>query len=178
MSLTHTPVSKTAACAQDVQTLYTEAFPEDERIPFGTLCNRAQMKNVHFNAWFDGTIFCGMTYTLSIDDFCYVLYLAISSNVRSHGYGTKILDALKVHYASLALDIEPVVADAPNYDQRVRRLAFYKRNGFKPSGYEIEEDGERYTILSTADTFDQKALLHNMTVFNEGRPFAQIHKAQ
>ena len=47
-----------------------------------------------------------------------------------------------------------------NYEQREKRYRFYKKNGFKPTSYFIndEKDPTDYLIISTTGTFPKKAV--------------------
>ena len=46
------------------------------------------------------------------------------------------------------LEIEPVVREAGNYQQRVRRLAFYERNGFTVTNMLTHEADQTYRVLA------------------------------
>lgn len=85
----------------------------------------------------------------------YVLYLAVNDEIRSKGYGTKMLNQLKEMSAGkeITLNVEPLDKKADNYSQRVRRMEFYIRNGFRDTGYRLVDLTGEYSILSTADDF-------------------------
>ena len=70
-------------------------------------------------------------------------------------------DDLKEQYPgkAIVLNIELLDPDAENYDDRVRRLRFYEKNGFHDTGYNIDEVGGTFRILSTAKEFDPDAYL-------------------
>lgn len=44
--------------------------------------------------------------------------------------------------------------ESDNLDQRLRRKAFYLRNGFNDSGWRMVEGAERYDILCTGKSLD------------------------
>ena len=46
------------------------------------------------------------------------------------------------------LEIEPVMREAGNYQQRVRRLAFYERNGFTVTNMMTHEADQTYRVLA------------------------------
>ena len=64
----------------------------------------------------------------------FLWFLAVDSERRGGGYGSKILDLLKAKFpdCQLVLDMEQVAdTSAGNPEQRRRRLKFYERNGFR-----------------------------------------------
>lgn len=60
------------------------------------------------------------------------------------------MTALKDKYDGkrIFICIEPIEKDAPNYKQRVKRKAFYKKNGFKVMPFQVKEAGVTYDIMS------------------------------
>ena len=51
--------------------------------------------SVNFRAFYENEQFCGVLYTTEDNKYIFVLYLAANDQIRSKGYGTKILDCLK-----------------------------------------------------------------------------------
>ena len=92
---------------------------------------------------------CGFAFNVIAGGFVYVVYLAVNAHVRSNGYGSRMLAQIRKAHAgrTAVLEIEPMLADAPNYAQRVRRLAFYERNGFSRADYVLREDEMDYEVL-------------------------------
>lgn len=148
-------VTRELADRAQIEGLVRRAFPPSEQQPMDTLLDVAQQDGVDFQAYYDGGTFCGMTYTMQGADMVFVLYLAVSDEIRSRGYGTAILDELKDRFAGkpISLNIEPPDPNADNSAQRQRRLEFYKRNGFRETGFYVEDKDDRYSILSTAEDF-------------------------
>ncbi len=87
---------------------------------------------------------------MATDNLAYLAFLAVDDTRRSRGYGSRILDAFGERYDdhTQVLEIEPVEEGFDNYEQRVRRLAFYKRNGFQETNLESHEAKERYCVLT------------------------------
>ena len=168
--LTYAAVSPDSAEFSQVEALYEEAFPPEERFPIGGLLDMARKPEAAFVAYYDeadgdgggvvagngGRTLCGFTFHFVTRTFCYILFLAVNPDVRSHGYGSRILGQLREVYADRVhvLEIEPLDPAAPNYAQRVRRLSFYERNGFAQTGYELVEEEMAYTILCAGGAFD------------------------
>lgn len=107
-----------------------EAFPTDERRPYleeyALLSNKKFLPYVLKN---DDKII-GFITVYDFSDFVYVEHFAISSEYRNQGVGSKILSELSAMYSNIVLEVEP-----PTTEQAVKRIAFYKRNGFCLSDY-------------------------------------------
>lgn len=151
MELTVRPISAETPELQSVRELYEEAFPENERAPFKILLRKSKRRNVDFLAYFDGSLLVGMTYAVRMGDLCYLFYLAVPEALRNGGYGSEILQKLKLlcpgHRIFLAM--EEFREDAPNYDMRIRRLGFYERNGFHLIGQKVQEGPEIFELAGT-----------------------------
>ncbi|MGO4106591.1 GNAT family N-acetyltransferase [Paenibacillus sp. YAF4_2] len=61
-------------------------------------------------------------------NFIFIDYLLVTPHSRSRGIGTKVLSTLKQKGKMILLEAEP---DDPDYEDTRKRLAFYKKNGFK-----------------------------------------------
>ena len=92
------------------------------------------------------------------DSTVYLAYLAVTAELRGNGYGSKILHMLEEKYPEqqIVLDIEPLDPDAENYHQRVSRLRFYQKNGWRRTHQMlIDADGE-FEALVDQSHFDKK----------------------
>lgn len=136
----------TVLCAS-ADALYQGAFPDRERAPLEGL-HEFSMRGCasYFALVEDG--FKGLAYIIESDDLVFLLYLAVSPSHRGGGCGTRALDAVKsmCHGRRLFLNSEPL-EECDNYDQRVRRLDFYRRNGFTEHGVVHTPDGEHYMMM-------------------------------
>lgn len=114
--------------------LNDEAFPREERIPSDKLLTLLQELNCDAWAFYD-EVFVGFAVLLSDAELrmAYLSYFAIDGAYRSRGYGGMALTKLAEAYDGyqIALDMERMDDNAENYDQRLRRLAFYERNGYQ-----------------------------------------------
>jgi GNAT superfamily N-acetyltransferase len=138
---------------KEIKTLYRNAFPKEERVPFLFLRYKEKRGKGHFYAAIDNDQFVGLVYTVIKGKYVYIFYLAVSSEYRGCGYGSKILDAIKEKYPTsiFVLLIEDTdQKDAFNYKERIRRLSFYNKNGFRQLHCKVEEQGVLYEILSTS----------------------------
>ncbi len=144
--------------AEQVNNLYTNAFPREDKFAFDAVCRFTENSEVaEFAAYLDEGRFCGFTFTLAGDNYVYVLYMATDVSIRSKGYGTRILSRLKETYpqAQFVLDIELPNEHALNAEQRYRRRDFYERNGFWCTGDVFGVDDSLYLIMTTGDTWDE-----------------------
>ena len=124
-----------------VASLYEVAFPVEERLPLWQLSWNGLKR-----------VFVGLTYTIYTDNLVYLLFLAVEESKQSQGYGSQILAQVKKEAGvrPCVLTIEPMdEEDASNRNQRLKRLAFYERNGYQLLNHFYFEGTERYQILTT-----------------------------
>ena len=91
---------------------------------------------------------------------------------RGRGIGQRILSALLARYEgrSAVLDMEnPAQPGAPNPEQRRRRAAFYRRNGFRETGVGKTFGPVAMTILLRGD--DTFAMSDYDTLLSELRRY-------
>lgn len=83
-------------------------------------------------------------------EFFYVAYLAIDAKFRGLGLGSKLLALITEQNprAQIVLDVEPPHEDAPNLAQRLRRIEFYGRHGFRRCGKFFNYAGLSFEILA------------------------------
>ena len=157
--LTTKSVSKKLNEYSEIKTLCATAFPKNEQMPMLVLLILSKRNGIDFTAYYDNDIFCGISYTICKNDTVFVLYLAVNDKIRSKGYGSKILETIKNQYKnkSVVLNIEPLDCNSENYEQRIKRFEFYKRNGFIDTHHFINDISGKYLILSTADSFSVEA---------------------
>lgn len=133
-----------------IQELYREAFPEEERKPFSMLLQKRAEKAVEILAIkTDENSFGGLAIIVFYKDMALLDYFAISGKYRGKGIGTKVLDLLKKRYADsrLFLEIESTKAAVPDKKNRIRRKAFYTKNGFTPTSLLVNLFGVEMEIL-------------------------------
>lgn len=156
-SLEAQPIIAKTRLAEQVNELYTNAFPREDKFAFDAVCRyTANNDDAEFVAYLDEGTFCGFTLALRGGKYLYVLYMATDVTLRSKGYGTRILDRLKALNpdAQLVLDIELPSESAANAEQRYRRRAFYERNGFWCTGDVFGVGEDLYLIMTTGATWD------------------------
>ena len=79
----------------------------------------------------------------------YVAYLGIDAKFRGLGIGSRLLALIAEQNpsAQIVLDVEPPHEDAPNLAQRLRRIEFYGRHGFRRCGKFFNYAGLSFEIL-------------------------------
>lgn len=133
-----------------VKGTYKKSFPRFEQIPYGILLAYAKRKGSLFIAFYDEGVFCGETYLIHLGNTVFILYLAVNPELRSQGYGSKILSWVQQKFPNhkISLTIETVDESRKNYEERLKRREFYSKNGFTSTPYRVKEFGVVYDILS------------------------------
>ena len=163
---------------REVIDLYRRAFPSEERIPLWHMRLMSLRRNVRLRAWLDDGALVGLTYTVSRPTMLWLFYFAVNDAVRSRGYGSRILSHLRqeAEGRTIVLEIEPLDDDAPNIEQRRRRLAFYERGGFALTGYRIHEGDQSYSVMVDGP-FEPGAFRRLVHWFTLGlRPTSLMHE--
>ena len=134
-----------------IKDLYRESFPKNERFEFKHLIKSSKRKYNSFFAVYDNNNLIGLTYLTFDKNIVFILYLSVSSKYRDKGYGSQILRALKDGYKNhdFILDIEALKEDAENYEQRLKRVKFYEKNGFYLTNLAMQYKGEEYEYMCT-----------------------------
>ncbi len=80
----------------------------------------------------------------------YVAYLGIDAKFRGLGIGSRLLALIVTQNprAQIVLDVEPPHEDVPNLAQRLRRIEFYGRRGFRRCGKFFNYAGLSFEILA------------------------------
>ena len=164
---------------KQIKRLYETAFPKEERAPLFFLYYKTKKENYNFYAIVDEDDFAGLIYTMEDAGMVYVFFFAIADEKRGKGYGSKVLAMMKDKYPghTITLMIEDMQEkDADNYEQRIRRLNFYERNGFTQLHIHIKEADVRYELLGTQKGVTQKGFLQLMKNYLGGLLYHFIYK--
>ena len=113
---------------------------------------RARQGKAAYFGILDGKKFVGLVYNIYYKDLIYVLFLAIDEKYQGCGYGSRALEAIQKRYPDrrIFLSIESIDENADNYEQRLRRKAFYERNGFEMLPFQISEGLMTYAPMAVA----------------------------
>lgn len=149
MSINFQPLNKYDVNYSKVINLYKEAFPGAERIPTYFLRYKLRSGKKGFNVLYENNDWVGLIYYIEYKDIVFVQFLAISESFRSAGYGSKVMESIRNMQSGkrIVLNIEELDEQAENYQQRIKRKAFYEKNGFSSSGYFVKEPDGQYEML-------------------------------
>ncbi|WP_332372356.1 GNAT family N-acetyltransferase [Lactococcus cremoris] len=171
MNLEIKNVSKTLPEYRQVIDLVKNSFPKEEQYPIWLL---------KLWAYYQNDEFCGISYLVSYEEMIFVLYLAVNNQVQSKGYGSAILETLKEKFQdkNITLNIERLDPEADNYEQRVKRLKFYQKNGFYDTDYTITDRGETFLTLTTSQSFSVEAFKKVLRELTLGLDLLKIGKSE
>ena len=166
----YTRVTRKLKDYRAIAELMRTAFPPEERIPLWVLTILSKKRNVNFNAWYDDGNLCGLTYTIESAKMVFLLYFAVQEQLRSQGYGSRIIEEVKmlVGKREIILNVEKPDEQAENNAQRIRRITFYERNGFYKSDFALRIEGTDYLVLSTNIVPDKKEFRDIITRYRIG----------
>ena len=138
---------------QKIKKLYLAAFPKSERPPFYYLKKAEKHGRADFFSIYDGDEWQGFCHILTDEKCAYLFYLALSPDCRGRGIGSEVIRQLKERYKNrkFFLALETLDKNAKNYDIRVRRHGFYKRNGLTELPGHIREGSEVYDIMGSGE---------------------------
>ena len=151
-------VTRDAPWFPQVKALYESAFPANERIPIKHLLDDKIKRE--FWAFFDGDLFCGFSNSITHGSITNIVYFAVEPELRSRGYGSKILQAIRRQHPDtrivVDIEVEEDSKDAEELERRNRRREFYTHNGFDASPVDYVWQGEHYRLLSAGGTVTDK----------------------
>lgn len=165
-NLTFLNIRNKKECRKKLKKLYNEAFPKEERIPIWLLELLTRKKEAKFYSIYDKEKFVGLIYNIYYKDIVFIFYLAIDEELRGQGYGRKVLEFIKKEYSNLRiiLSIEQINQNSNNYKQRIKRIEFYIKNGFRDAHYTIKERNVKYEMLyynKNVTLYEFKELMKN-----------------
>ena len=114
-----------------IKRLYMSAFPKCERKPFSIIRYKCGKKASDVWVLEKEEEFLGLAITINGEDLVLLDYFAIEEAKRQKGYGSSALKLLQSKYEDkrLFLEIERTDVQADNLQERIRRKAFYLKNG-------------------------------------------------
>ena len=137
--------------------LYLAAFPKEERLPWWVLRAWNALGWGALTAYYQEDVFCGFAFSATTDRVHYVMFFAVEEGLRGRGCGSRILSHMTRLGKPVLLNVELLDQAAPNYPQRLQRMAFYQKNGFRDTGFHIREVGGVFGVLSSTGWMDMSA---------------------
>lgn len=124
---------------QQIEQLYTQAFPACERKEFALICEKQQQGCADILYIEASGSFGGLAITIKQSDLVLLDYFAISEDKRGRGLGSNALRQLFAYYAGARffLEIESTHVAAANMSQRLSRKSFYLNNQMTEIGIEV-----------------------------------------
>ena len=140
-------ISKLEDCL-DIKKLYEENFPKKERTNFYSLLS-GLYASFELYALYDKNTVKAFVHLNSTADFVHINYFAVSKLYQGHGIGSQFLTWLKKKFIGkpIVLDVELENQNNNNNFDRVRRINFYKKNGFVLSNYVFEWQKELFSPM-------------------------------
>jgi len=116
---------RSRALFEDAFSLYTEAFPHEERRDPPEQLRVLHKEDYHFDLLTQDDQLLGIVLYWQTPQFLYLEHLSTLPSMRNQGLGAAALDLLKEKGLPIILEIEP-----PENELTKRRFGFYQRNGF------------------------------------------------
>ncbi len=157
MNLIEKNLSRKLYNYKEICAFMKRVFPKEELIPMWLIRLMTLKKKYDFKVYYDNNLFVGILFTIETDDTLFVFYIAVNDKIHSKGYGSKLLKVLLDKYPNKPVTLFIETMDdktANNYAQRVKRLAFYERNGFVQTGIKAGYKTPFVDILSTDKNYD------------------------
>ena len=74
-----------SACLKELEELYTEAFPANERMPFSQMLSLSKDDRYALRALKDDGAFCGFSFIMRHEEMIYLFYLAVRQRSAREG---------------------------------------------------------------------------------------------
>ncbi len=160
----------------DIKRIYLEAFPPEERMPFPLMVAMSKLWNTEFWGFYDNGLPCGLIYLATGRDTVFVMFLAVDRPLRSKGYGRAILRQMRARYPDkkMIVSIEPCSGNSPGLALRKRRKAFYLRNGYAETGYQMRLGGVEQEILIANGSFSTREFRLFLALYSFGAACPRI----
>lgn len=155
------------------------SFPKEEYMSCFSMLYLQKKGILDFYAVMDENEFVGFINLIVHEDICFLLYLCIDENKRNKGYGSKILSLIynKYPFYLHILNIEPIDEKASNNDIRIKRKAFYLKNGYQESTYFLDCGNMQYEMLFKGQSFDMDKIKKVLSKFEgSSQPNAKFYQ--
>ena len=143
---------------QEIKDIYISAFSKEDRMPFWMTILMSYLWNTEFLAFYDKNDLCGFVYMATIKRQTFVMFFAVPENLRSKGYGSRILTEIQSLHPKnkILISIEPCDENAEDIELRLRRKKFYLNNEYIETGYFIKLGGKKQEIIIKNGVFNKR----------------------
>ena len=171
-------IEKVRLSSQDIKRIYFEAFPKNERMPFFLMVLMSKLWSTQFWGFYDGDTPCGFAYFAVNRKLLFLMFLAVDESLRGEGYGSAILKEIRNRYPEkkLIVSIEPCEDTSPDIEIRKRRKAFYERNGYSETDFQIKLSGVVQDVLIANGEFRKNEFLLFFILYSNGTVWPRIWK--
>ena len=151
---------------EDVKILYEESFPPEEKVNFYDFFSGV-FSNFQLYALYKAKALVGIFHFKDAKNFVHLNYLAVKSKYQNQGFGSKIISWLKKEFKnkSIVVDIEELDNSAANFENRIRRKRFYKKNGFVDGKHTFDWEGTFMTYMHYGPIDDEEFMNYIQKVF-------------
>ena len=172
-------VKKVKFSDKKVKNIYFDSFPKEERMPFPMMVAMSKLWNTDFLSYYEKDILCGFAYLAHIGKTVFVMFLAVDKNLRSKGYGSKILREIRGRFPDkkIVISIEPCEENALDIEIRKKRKDFYLKNGYEETGYIMKLGGTNQEIIISGGEFCKKQFRIFFALYSNGTMWPRIWKA-
>lgn len=141
------------ALAGAIEDIGREAFPPEEYVSPRSFLGDEEIAVI---AMTEGETAVGYMCAGLYDGLTYLFFLAVAEGYRGEGRGAAALSELRSLRPGVPVIVDPELAGSgsENYEMRLRRRAFYLRNGFYPTGTGMRYNGVSFELLCTDRYFD------------------------
>ena len=155
-------------------TVYKEAFPPKELKPLFVIRRTTREGSYRTLGWFeDGAPVGYASLWLEEDGYILLDYIAVPREKRGAGVGAAMLEALlDYHPPGTVFMIESEAPDTAEDGMAERRIAFYRRCGASPLGFDSGLWGVHYKLfaLSRAPVDERAVLAHYDALYRRHIP--------
>ena len=156
---------------EKVRKLYDSAFPANERVNLHpSVLDHTNTSEILY--FLDEDQFVGFMVLLTVGNITHITYFAIDDAQRGKGYGSKAVKLARKLFPGqiIIADLEEPELGAKNYHQRLKRVHFYKKNGFIKTGVFYRWEAEDYHIYSLGGTISAKQFYDFWDILDHQRP--------
>lgn len=146
------------AAPKQLRSLYEEAFPQEERLPFFFFFLYCVFKATLTRFYFNNAL-CAFTVTVKTREALFLVFFAVKKECRGMGFGSKVIGYLKQKYnIPVVADVEDPDVPAANAEQRRRRVAFYQKNELSLTEKALDEYCGRLRLVSSDAALSEKTV--------------------